>query len=516
MRRKLKLAAVLLCLVYLMVTNTIPTYIPNSNPDGFAKENDYIKGVWVSTIYGLDYPKVPSVDSSALKSGINEIVENVKEMGFNTIFFQVRPTCDAFYKSDIYPWSKYLTGDYKTPPQGDFDPLEYLIEQAHKNNINVHAWLNPYRITASESEKNILPENSPAKVHPNWVIDYKGKLYFNPGLPEVNDFIAEGAAEIAKKYNVDGIQIDDYFYPGEDFPDDWSYSVYGKDYKIKADWRRDNITSLIDKISSAVKKANSDILFGVSPQGIWANKENLEGGSETSGKQSYFDAYADTRKWVKENKIDYIIPQIYWNIGYAGADFEVLLNWWNETVNGTKVKLIIGQAAYKVSEATDSASVWYEKNGAEEINKQVILCQGAENVSGYSMYRYSSLMQNPILKSVATECNTGKKQVFWDIASVEWAKADIISIYEKGIINGMSKGIFAPLENVTRGQFAVMISRLLNKETTFAENFEDVSPDKYYYNDIGTLKKLGLIQGRNKTEFDPDSFISRQDMAAMA
>jgi len=516
MRRKLKLAAVLLCLVYLMVTNTIPTYIPNSNPDGFAKENDYIKGVWVSTIYGLDYPKVPSVDSSALKSGINEIVENVKEMGFNTIFFQVRPTCDAFYKSDIFPWSKYLTGDYKTPPQGDFDPLEYLIEQAHKNNINVHAWLNPYRITASESEKNILPENSPAKVHPNWVIDYKGKLYFNPGLPEVNDFIAEGAAEIAKKYNVDGIQIDDYFYPGEDFPDDWSYSVYGKDYKIKADWRRDNITSLIDKISSAVKKANSDILFGVSPQGIWANKENLEGGSETSGKQSYFDAYADTRKWVKENKIDYIIPQIYWNIGYAGADFEVLLNWWNETVNGTKVKLIIGQAAYKVSEATDSASVWYEKNGAEEINKQVILCQGAENVSGYSMYRYSSLMQNPILKSVATECNTGKKQVFWDIASVEWAKADIISIYEKGIINGMSKGIFAPLENVTRGQFAVMISRLLNKETTFAENFEDVSPDKYYYNDIGTLKKLGLIQGRNKTEFDPDSFISRQDMAAMA
>ena len=518
MRRKLKLAIVLLCLVYFMIANGIPSYVPKSNSNGFAKENesDYIKGVWVSTIYGLDYPNVPSVDSAALKSGINEIVENVKEMGFNTIFFQVRPACDAFYKSEVFPWSKYLTGDYKTAPQGDFDPLEYLIDQSHKNNINVHAWINPYRITTSENEKDKLPENSPAKLHPDWVIDYKGNLFFNPGIPEVNDFIAEGAVEIVKKYNVDGIQIDDYFYPGEDFPDEWSYSVYGKDYKIKDDWRRENITSLINKISSSVKKANSNILFGVSPQGIWANKENLKEGSETSGKEAYFNAYADTRKWVIENKIDYIIPQIYWNIGYAGADFKVLLDWWNQTVKGTKVKLIIGQAAYKVSEATDSASVWYKNKGAEEINKQVILCQNTENVSGYSMYRYSSLMQNPILKSVATECNTGKKQIFWDIASVEWAKDDIISLYEKGILSGMSEGIFAPYENVTRGQFAVIISRLLNKESSFTENFEDVSTDKYYYNAIGTLKELGLIQGRSKTEYDPDSPISRQDMAAMA
>ena len=515
MRRKLKLAAVLLCLVYLMVTNTVPVYRQKSDSDGYAKENDFIKGVWVSTVFGLDYPKQPTENSGALKSGIDEIVKNVTEMGFNTIFFQVRPTADAMYKSDIFPWSKYLTGTYAKAPENDFDPLEYLITQAHQNNIRVHAWINPYRITAAADEKNSLPENSPAVLHPDWVIDYNGKLYFNPGLPEVNDFIAEGAAEIAEKYDIDGLQIDDYFYPGDDFPDDWSYSVYGKDYADKGDWRRENITSLIDKISVAVKKANSKILFSVSPQGIWANAENLEGGSDTSGKEAYFTSYADTRKWVKENKIDLIIPQIYWNIGYAGADFKILLDWWSEAIKGTDVRLVIGQAAYKAAEASDSASVWYGENGAEEIKKQVLLCQKSDNVYGYSMFRYTSLLSNPILKSAVTECNTGKEQAFWDISAVEWAKEDIVSLYEKGIVNGMSDGVFEPYGKVTRGQFAVMISRLLNKQTEFDENFSDVAADKYYYEHIGILKKLGLIQGRSETEFDPDSSISRQDMATL-
>lgn len=515
MRRKLKLATVLLCLVYLMVTNKIPTNLPESGSDGYARESNFTKAVWVSTIYGMDYPKEATTNSIALKSGINEIIKNVKDMGFNTIFFQVRPACDALYKSDIFPWSKYLTGDFEKIPANDFDPLDYLTKEAHKNNISVHAWINPYRITASANEKDALPVNSPATLYSDWVIDYNGKLYFNPGIPEVNDFIAKGAKEIAEKYDIDGIQIDDYFYPGEDFPDDWSYSVYGKDYKDKGDWRRENINSLIEKISDAVKKANPGVLFGVSPQGIWANSDNLKDGSNTSGKESYFTAYADTRKWVKENKIDYIIPQIYWNIGYAGADFGVLLNWWNDVVEGTKVKLIIGQAAYKVSENSDSASVWYGKSGAEEINKQILLCQKAKNVSGYSMFRYSSLLNNPILKSVVTECNTGKEQVFWDIAAIDWAKDDIIYLYEKGIANGMADGIFAPYDKVTRGQFAVMISRILNKQASFSENFEDVSPDKYYYEHIGILKELGLINGRSETEFDPDSNISRQDMAAL-
>ena len=515
MRRKLKLAVVLLFLVYLMVNNAVPVSLPKQSENGYANENEMIKGVWVSTVFGLDYPKQPTTDAKALSAGLDEIIKNVKEMGFNTIFFQVRPSCDAFYKSEIFPWSKYLTGDSFAAPDSGFDPLKYLIDEAHKNEISVHAWINPYRITASAGEKDLLPENSPAKLHPDWVIDYGGKLYFNPGLPEVNDFIAQGAAEIVKNYDIDGIQIDDYFYPGEDFPDDWSYSVYGNNYPDKGDWRRQNITSLIEKISAAIKKENPEVIFSVSPQGIWANADNLEGGSDTSGSEAYFNAYADTRKWVKENKIDFIIPQVYWNIGYAGADFKVLLDWWNQTADGTDVKLIIGQAAYKGAEATDSASIWYGQNGADEIKKQIVLCNNKENVFGYCMYRYSSLLENPPMKNTVIELNIGEKQMFYDISEVEWAKADIHTLYEKGIMNGIDEGVFAPYDSVTRGQFAVIMARLLNKNADFSENFSDVSPDKYYYEDIGTLKKLGLIQGISETEFAPDSAISRQDAAVL-
>lgn len=515
MRRKLKLATVLLTFVYLMVNNTIPTFTPLKNDSSYAVENDEIRAVWVSTVFGLDFPKMPTSSSESLKAELDEIINNTKTMSFNTIFFQARPSSDAFYKSDIYSWSKYLTGTYGNAPDSGFDPLEYLVSEAHKNNISVHAWINPYRITASAEEKDRLSENSIAKLHPDWVIDYNGKLYLNPGLPEVNDFIAEGAAEIAEKYDVDGIQIDDYFYPGADFPDDRSYSVYGKGYTDKDSWRRDNITSLINKISAAVKKTKPKIIFSVSPQGIWANAENMQGGSDTNGKEAYYSSYADTLKWVKENNIDYIIPQIYWNIGYAGADFKILLDWWSKAVEGTKVKLIIGQAAYKVSEATDAASVWYGERGAEEIRNQTDLCREKKNVAGYAMFRYSNLSDTPALKNVVTECNLSGNEVFRDIISVEWAKADITELYEKGIVNGISDRVFAPYDKVTRGQFAVMISRILNKKAEFTDNFSDVSPDKYYYEHIGILKKLGLIQGKSETEFDPDSSISRQDMATI-
>lgn len=516
MRRKFKLAVVLLAIVYLMVTNTIPTSTSLPGESGFAAiENEEMKAVWVSTVFGLDFPKSPTVDPASLKAELDKIISNTKNMGFNTIFFQVRPASDAFYKSDLYPWSKYLTGTYASAPAAGFDPLEYIVNEAHKNGISLHAWINPYRVTASASEKNILTAASPAKIHSDWIVEYNEKLYFNPGIPEVNDFIAEGAAEIIRKYDVDGLQIDDYFYPGQDFSDEKSYSEYGKGYTDKAQWRRDNITSLIDKLRNAIKKENSNAIFSVSPQGIWANAKNIPGGSNTGGREAYFSAFADTRKWVKENKIDYIIPQIYWNIGYAGADFKILANWWNDVAEGTNVKLVIGQAAYRVTETTDPASIWYKDSGAEEIKRQIELCRSLKNISGYAMFRYTHLVTTPNLKDVAIECNSSSSETFKDISSVEWAREDIMELYENGIVSGISNGIFAPNDMVTRGQFAVMISRILDKKANFTDNFSDVTKDKYYYEHIGVLKKLGLIQGTSETKFDPERNISRQDMATM-
>lgn len=518
MRKKLKLLALILFLVYFTSNNNFLKLLPSNkssiNSESFAS-SESVKGVWISTVHGLDFPKEKTTDSKSLKKELDKIISNVKELGFNTIFFQVRPCADSLYESEIFPWSKYLTGTYTLKPNNDFDPLEYIIKIAHKNNIKVHAWINPYRITATEEELSIIENSDFVHKYKDWIINYKNKLYFNPGIPEVCDLIASGAEEIVKKYDVDGIQIDDYFYPGNDFPDDWSYSFYGNEYKNKDDWRRDNINNLIDILNKKIKSVNKNILFGVSPSGIWANKSNIKAGSQTTGQESYFSSYADSKKWVDENKIDYIIPQIYWNIGYAGADFETLINWWNETIKNSSVKLIIGQAAYKVSECKDSQSVWFEEKGIEEIMSQVTYANISDNVSGYAMFRYSSIISNPALFDAVKDINTKPPLPFIDINNIKWAENAITTLNSKNIVNGMTKERFMPHLKITRAQCAVMLSRLIDKQTTFIENFDDVSENMYYYKDIGKLKELGIINGVEENKFYPEKEIARQDVAVL-
>ena len=511
MGNKFKLLCVLLCLVYIFAFSPTDN-IFTSATESFLEE-DEMKGVWVASVFNLDYPKSPTTDHRELKKGIDEIVKNVKDLGFNTIFFQVRPSSDALYKSDLFPWSKYLTGKEALSPDNNFDPLKYIISEAHKNDLSVHAWVNPYRVATSSSEE--ISPSSPASLHPEWVINYNDQLYLNPGIDEVNDFITDGIKEIAKNYDVDGIQIDDYFYPGEDFPDDMTFSSNDKGFTDKGDWRRNNITTLIKKIHTAVKNINPDIQFGVSPQGIWANADNIEGGSHTTGSEAYFKSYADTKLWVKENMIDYIIPQIYWNIGYAGADFKTLTDWWNDVVDGTNVRLYIGQAAYKAADIEDTTSVWAGESGVSEIVKQINLVRAKENVDGYSLYRLTSILSSENFKKAAKEYNSGKKDIFYDLSGFDWARDDILFLYKNGVINGMSDGEFSPAGKITRGQFAVMLSRIFGENISFEENFEDVKKDKYYYNDIGILKKLGYIQGISETEFSPETNIKRQDMAVL-
>lgn len=510
MKTKFKLAAVLLCLVYILAAN------PAEKKPALAKEEspqkETMRAVWVATNFGLDFPKNPTTDSESLKKELDALAKSAKELGFNTLFFQVRPSGDAFYKSGLFPWSAYLTGEEGKAPNGGFDPLEYLVDICRKQNIKLHAWINPYRLSAQKSSAALSVEAA----HPDWVINCGGKKYLNPGLPEVNDFVAQGAAEIAKNYNVDGIQIDDYFYPEGDFADDWSYSVYGKDFSDKGEWRRSNINSLVKKLKNAIKKENPNVLFGISPQGIWANAKNLEGGSETNGKEAYFSAYADTKKWLDENMADYIIPQIYWNTGYAGADFKVLANWWNKTAEGKTTKLYLGLAAYKAADSTDPESVWYKQSGALELERQTSIANGLENVCGTALFRFGSLEKSESLKEFAKKANSGEITKFYDLADYPWAKEDVLYLCEKGVISGMGDGSFGAGLKVTRAQLAVMLSRMTGKTADFKENFKDVSVGSYYYNDIGSLKAQGLINGITKTEFFPENNITRQDMAVMA
>ena len=352
------------------------------------------KAVWVATAYAIDYPSTPTTDAEALKQRCNQILDTAVKDGCNTIYLQVRPACDALYDSTLFPWSKYLTGHCDTAPNGNFDPLQYWTEQAHARNMKLHAWVNPYRICAGQNAKtdfDALPKTSPAKQHPEWVISCDGGYYFNPGIPEVRKLICDGVAEIVKQYDVDGIQFDDYFYPSTDFDDGKTFSTYGGKASLE-DWRRDNVNQLIKSVHDVVHKQakNPNCSFGVSPSGIWRNQSiTVYNGSKTKGYEHYSSAYADSLTWIQNGWIDYICPQIYWEIGHDAADFDTLTHWWAEQVHDTNVNLIIGLAAYRINDGT-SNKVW-QSDGVGEIGRQIDLINTVSDTDGYAIFSYRNL-----------------------------------------------------------------------------------------------------------------------------
>ncbi|MBR5155257.1 MAG: family 10 glycosylhydrolase [Clostridia bacterium] len=488
-----------------------------SNPRSqvLAKEQE-IKGVWAATLYSMDYPQKPTTNAEELKKSADALIQNTKSHGFNTLFLQVRPSGDALYKSEIFPWSQYLTGSENVPPTDNFDPLEYIIKEAHQNGIYIHAWINPYRITASEKDAENLSEKSIAKKFPHLVVKHTdNKLYLNPGEPEAMGLVVDGAVEIAKNYDIDGIHIDDYFYPSSAFPDGETFTKYGGAFVEIGDWRRHNTTKLVKEMRKAIKEVNPDLIFSVSPCGIWANRSSNPYGSDTSGKQAYYDYYADTRLWVKEELVDLIIPQIYWNIGYNLADFETVAKWWDDTVAGTNVSLCIGQGIYKVSDETDSSSPWYGENGETELKNQLKLIKSLENTHGFVQYRLGSVAKNLHFSNFIRDLNTTETKLFTDTLNYPWAEESIERLFRQGIIKGMGDGTFGCGRNVSRADFVVMLVRMTKQNVPFTENFADVTTDKYYYNEIGIAKALGFASGREGNIFDPLGNITREDMATL-
>lgn len=423
----------------LILTLALPTMTSSAVPD--SPEKGELRGVWVATVVNIDYPSKPTIDSETLKSEALKVLDNAEDMGFNAVFLQVRPTSDAIYKSRIFPWSKYLTGSQGTAPDNNFDPLEFWVTEAHKRGIELHAWINPYRITKNEAgdpkyDFASLNALNPARLNPDWVVKYSdGNLYYNPGIPAVRKQVIDGVLEIVQNYDVDGIHFDDYFYPGKDFDDKASFIKYGAAYANVDDWRRANINALIRDLSKALKEGSKKVRFGVSPFGIWANKSINALGSDTNGMQSYYDQYADTRKWVKEGLVDYIAPQIYWNIGYSVADYSKLLAWWSNTVSGTDVELYIGQAAYRAGNANPS-SPWY---GVSEIEKQLQLNSKTPNVKGSIFFSSKSLTDNPALGAVIKGMYERKDGISVSIpVTASRPSENIRTSFEQFYLNGSS------------------------------------------------------------------------------
>jgi len=366
-------------------------------------EKKDFSAMWVASIINLDYPSKTGLTADELMKEADKILDECRDMGMTAVVLQVRPSGDALYSSSIFPWSEYLTGTQGKAPEKSFDPLSYWIEGAHKRGIELHAWLNPYRVTRKSTDLNLLSANNPARLHPEWVVEYEGSLYYNPGIPEVRQLIIDGVTEIVKNYDVDGIHYDDYFYPGKDFADSATYDKYKGSFKNISDWRRNNNDLLIKGTYTAVKLLDPSVEFGVSPFGIWANSSSTVLGSATSGLEANNVYYADSRKWVKSGWLDYICPQIYWNIGYSVADYETLLNWWCDVTEGTSVKLYVGHAAYRSADA-EIDSPWY---GVGEIKRQLIMNAENEAVDGSFFFRYGFFESYAPLRSFISEYYNG-------------------------------------------------------------------------------------------------------------
>jgi len=358
--------------------------------EGYTKiGNNELRGAWIASVLNINFPSKPGLSANQLKAELDDIVKNCKEANLNAIFFQVRPAGDALYNSEYFPTSKYLTGKQGDSFKGGFDPLAYIIEIAHKNNIELHAWINPYRIATDTTNLNSLAANNPARKNPSWTVAYNGMLFYNPGLPEVRELITAGVVEIVKNYDVDGIHFDDYFYPypdgkGTAFGDAATYEKYGSGYKNVDDFRRASVNKLVETVYKEIKKANPAVRFGIAPFGIWANKsERAPTGSATKGFESYYSIYSDSKAWIAGGYLDYICPQIYWSFGTAVAPFDVLVRWWSAAVDGTGVDLYIGHAAYKVGDF-----------GAAEIPRQVEYARNYMGVSGSVFYGYANIAAN--------------------------------------------------------------------------------------------------------------------------
>lgn len=347
------------------------------------------RGVWIASVDNIDWPLRGMKNSDDQKKEFIRQLEMHKQNGMNAVVVQIRPAADAFYPSKLEPWSEWLTGVQGQPPFPYYDPLQFMIEETHKRNMEFHAWLNPYRAEFKIGVSSIAATHL-TKTHPKWFLTYGDKKYFDPANIEVQNFVLEVVRDIVHRYEVDAIHMDDYFYPyriaGKEFPDEISYKNSGTKL-LKDDWRRSNVDSIIKKLNAVIKNEKPWVQFGISPFSVWRNNNKDARGSDSkAGQTNYDDLFADILLWLQEKWIDYVAPQLYLEIGHDKIDYAKLLAWWDKNSFGRH--LYIGQATYRAG----SNTAW--KNPVELPN-QIKLNRQYENVKGSIYFSSKSFNNNP-------------------------------------------------------------------------------------------------------------------------
>ncbi|MBD2723944.1 glycoside hydrolase family 10 protein [Hymenobacter armeniacus] len=357
-----------------------------------------LRGMWVATVENIDWPNQRGESPEQYRREYRRLLDAGQRAGINAVFVQIRPASDAFYQSNLEPWSKWLTGTQGKAPADGQDPLPFLIVEAHRRGMEFHAWFNPYRATMDSVTRRLAPTH-PYRQHPDWFLRYGGQLLYNPGLPAVRAHITRVILDVVRRYDIDAVHFDDYFYPypdpGKVFHDEAAFRDFNPTgLATLGDWRRENVNILIRDLHDSIQVAKRWVKFGISPFGVWMNKsKDFPQGSDTrAGQPSYSNLYADTRLWLEKGWIDYIVPQLYWSSNFRLCPYPVLVNWWAE--NHFDRHLYIGHGTYRMLESTRSDTTW---RNPRELPRQIRLNRATEGEAvGSVFFSAKSVLRNPL------------------------------------------------------------------------------------------------------------------------
>jgi uncharacterized lipoprotein YddW (UPF0748 family) len=381
-------------------------YSPASiSPPSPARE---FRAAWVATVANIDWPSRKTLSTQEQQAELRAILDRAVQLKLNAIIFQVRPACDAMYASQFEPWSEYLTGTMGKAPAPFYDPLAFAIAEAHKRGLELHAWFNPYRARVLDTGSPAAP-NHISKLRPQLVRRYGKYLWLDPGERAVQDYSASVIMDVVKRYDVDGIHFDDYFYPYKekgpggkdlDFPDDPSWQRFGVGGTLsRDDWRRENVNRFVERVYRSIKSAKPWVKFGISPFGIWrpGNPPQIK------GLDSFAELYGDSRKWLGNGWVDYLAPQLYWRIEPPDQSFPALLKWWTAQ-NAQGRLLVAGMDTTKASRGSSNSNADATRRSrgwpAEEILNQIRLTRQTPGVGGHIHWNMRSLMRSSTLDAL--------------------------------------------------------------------------------------------------------------------
>lgn len=350
-----------------------------------AQQKREFRGAWIQCVNGQFQGMTTDVMQKTLAYQLDEL----RKDGANAIIFQVRPECDALYESKFEPWSRFLTGVQGRAPYPYWDPLKWMIDECHRRGMELHAWINPYRAKTKGTTE--LSSNHVAIKHPERVFRYDGQYIMNPGMAENREYICNVVADIVRRYDVDGLHIDDYFYPypaaGETIPDENLFRRNSNGIGNIGDWRRYNVNLFMKQMHDTIMSIKPWVKFGVSPFGIYRNKTVDPNGSATRGLQNYDDLYADVLLWVNNGWVDYCVPQLYWQIGHPTADYETLIEWWSR--NASARPLYIGEDVERTVKYPDT-----KNPDSHQMAAKMALHSRLPNVNGTVLWYAKAAVDN--------------------------------------------------------------------------------------------------------------------------